>query len=159
MQHNDAAHDGVIDEHSDTHQNAPQTLSLVNERFSRATADFHIPDTSLMTAWEHWCCGDPSGQIGPYRFLQWRDLSSSKKRKTLSNYRCMMMEIQTKIPHCSWISAPTIEQARKILQSVLAKLPVSDVTPKKRQRRKDQLKWSTALNVIRANRRVSARTG
>ncbi|POM77572.1 LOW QUALITY PROTEIN: Hypothetical protein PHPALM_5026 [Phytophthora palmivora] len=157
--HNDAAHDGVIDEHSDTLHNAPQTLSLVNERFSRVTADFHIPGMSLMTAWEHWCCGDPSGRIGPYRFLQWRGLSSSKKRKTLSNYRCMMMEIQTKIPHCSWISAPTIQQAREMLQSVLAKLPVSDVTSKKRQRRKDQLKWSTALNVIRANHRVSARNG
>ncbi|OWZ12407.1 hypothetical protein PHMEG_00014443 [Phytophthora megakarya] len=110
-------------------QNAPRKLSHVNEMFSRVTADFHIPGMPLMIAWKHWCCGDPFGQTNPYIFLQWWDLPSSKKQKTLSHYRCMMMEIQTKIPHRSWISAPTIQQARKKLQSVLPKLPVRDVTP------------------------------
>ncbi|EGZ18444.1 hypothetical protein PHYSODRAFT_503532 [Phytophthora sojae] len=90
---------------------ATQNLTLTNSRLTRAPADFTIPSMSLRCAWEHWCCGDPSGRIGPYRFLQWQDLSTCGKRKTLSAYR--------------------------------------DVTPKNRQRRKGQLKWSTALNEIR----------
>ncbi|EGZ12336.1 hypothetical protein PHYSODRAFT_517544, partial [Phytophthora sojae] len=104
----------------------------------------------------YWCCGDPSGRIGPYRFLQWQDLSTCGKRKTLSAYRCMMMEIQAKVPRGCWISTPTVQQAREMLQGAIPKLRISDVTPKNRQRRKDQLKWSTALNEIRENRSRSS---
>ncbi|EGZ07605.1 hypothetical protein PHYSODRAFT_414704, partial [Phytophthora sojae] len=68
-------------------QMATQNLTLTNSRLTRAPADFTIPSMSLRCAWEHWCCGDPSGRIGPYRFLQWQDLSTCGKRKTLSAYR------------------------------------------------------------------------
>ncbi|EGZ22025.1 hypothetical protein PHYSODRAFT_404621, partial [Phytophthora sojae] len=68
-------------------QMATQNLTLTNSRLTRAPADFTIPSMSLRCAWEHWCCGDPSGRIIPYRFLQWQDLSTCGKRKTLSAYR------------------------------------------------------------------------
>ncbi|ETN19736.1 hypothetical protein PPTG_21486 [Phytophthora nicotianae INRA-310] len=109
---------------------------------------------SLECAWEHWCCGDPPGQYGPFRFLQWHDFSDSKKRKRLSHYRCMMMEVQTRaMANFYWYERPTVEQARAMLVNVLPELPISDVTAKNRQRRKQQLKWSSVLQEIRENRR------
>ncbi|OWZ21858.1 hypothetical protein PHMEG_0003535 [Phytophthora megakarya] len=148
---------GPAEEHVDS-RSASQTLLVTQSRLTRAPSDFDIPSMSLLCAWEHWCCGDPSGRIGPYRFLQWQDLSTTRKRKTLSNYRCMMLEIQNKIPVNAWIQTPTVSQARTMLQSVVSELSIQDVTPKNRQRRTDQLKWSTALNEIRKNRRVLRQT-
>ncbi|ETI38291.1 hypothetical protein F443_15947 [Phytophthora nicotianae P1569] len=40
-----------------------------------------------------------------------------------------------------------------MLVNVLPELPISDVTAKNRQRRKQQLKWSSVLQEIRENRR------
>ncbi|KAF1782325.1 hypothetical protein GQ600_8794 [Phytophthora cactorum] len=67
---------------------------------------------TLERAWEHWYCGDPSGEYGPYYFLECQDLSNSKKRKRLLHYRCLMMEVQTKVTEKAiWIDRPTIEEA------------------------------------------------
>lgn len=106
-------------------------LHAVHARLTRVPADFDITSMTLERAWEQWRCGDPSGTIGPFRFLQWQDVSSSKKRKRLSHYRCMMVEIQNKVNAVSsWTENPTIEEARTMLALALPELPISGVTPK-----------------------------
>ncbi|KAF1787985.1 hypothetical protein GQ600_27731 [Phytophthora cactorum] len=89
-------------------------------------------------------------------FLEWKDLSNSKKRKRLSHYRCMMMEVQTKATEKAiWIDTQTIEEAQSMLLGVLLDLPIRDVTANNRQRCKNQLKWASALQEIRSSRRNS----
>ncbi|KAG6953417.1 hypothetical protein JG688_00012823 [Phytophthora aleatoria] len=48
---------------------------------------------------------------------------------------------------------PTIEEARSMFLGVLPDLPIRDTTANNRQRRKNQLKWASTLQEIRAGRR------
>ncbi|GMF46444.1 unnamed protein product [Phytophthora fragariaefolia] len=55
-----------------------QNYCLTRVRADFAILDFIIPSMSLERAWEHWCCGTPSGDYGPLRSLEWQDLANSK---------------------------------------------------------------------------------
>ncbi|OWZ03150.1 hypothetical protein PHMEG_00025169, partial [Phytophthora megakarya] len=100
-----------------------------------------------------------SGKYWSVSVLQWQDLSNSKKRKQLSHYRCMMMEIQFKIAKTNWIERPTIIEARNMLLIALLQLPISAVTAKHRERRTSLLKWSTALKIRRNRPQTSVSVG
>ncbi|KAG6944070.1 hypothetical protein JG688_00017281 [Phytophthora aleatoria] len=68
----------------------------------------------------------------------------------------MMMEVQTKATEKAiWIDRQSIEEVRSMLLGVLLDLPIRDVTANNRHRCKNQLKWASALQEIRASRRNS----
>ncbi|KAJ8576510.1 hypothetical protein ON010_g2705 [Phytophthora cinnamomi] len=96
-------------------------------------------------------------EVEQVKTLSTRELNANVSRE-LSD--CGMFELADRSKPStlsSWIATPSGQQAREMLQGVMAELPISDVTQKKRQVRKDQLKWSSALDEIRQHRRRSSR--
>jgi hypothetical protein len=135
----------------------PSTTSTIqpegfywNNAIHSVPEDFEFPQGNLASAWEYWCCGDESHSFPPYKLLQSSDMSNRNKQKRLSDFKCLMKEIEALVQqHSHLISNPSITEAKNMFNLIKEYIPIDDETSKKRTRRPEHLKWNSALNLFR----------
>jgi hypothetical protein len=150
-QDDDAPQTSVLPYSGDT---APAIFNW-NGSFHRVPSTFDFPSGTVANAWEYWCCGDARMQYPPLRLLQPADLPSKKHRKRLSDFRFLMNEIERLVLQAGvMINSPSVAEAASMLDAVKQSLPIDNHTETNRVRRKDHLKWSSAVNVLRKRRRT-----
>ncbi len=119
--------------------------------FHLVPQDFQFPSGDVQTAWQYWCCGDPSRNYVPYRLLKPNDMSTPNLRKRLSDYRFLMGKLEEKLVEQSrWIANANVSQANEMLQLVAPiVLDLNSDTINNRKRRPYQVKWGTMVNLVR----------
>ena len=113
---------------------------------SRLPPDFKLPRGNLQTAWISYCCWDKRKKIPPLRAVYGREMN----RKLTSRFTrfCKLMEAivnQAKTQNV-WKEPEDEKSALDILRSVNLSAVIPPKTRTNRQRRLDQLSWSTLAN-------------
>ncbi|KAG9415491.1 hypothetical protein AC1031_008936 [Aphanomyces cochlioides] len=133
------------------------TLFTWNGSLHRVPATFKFPSGTVSNAWEYWCCGDSRLHYPPLRLLQPTDMPTLQHRKRLSDFRFLMREIdRLVVENGTMIHSPSVAEAANMLDAVKQFLPIYDHTDVNRIRRKDHLKWTSAVNIMRKKRRTTS---
>ncbi|POM68001.1 Hypothetical protein PHPALM_15891 [Phytophthora palmivora] len=140
-----------------THEDGEQITTLVPSprwRHHGTMNGFTFPKVPLMTAWELWWFGCPSKGWPPFRALSPIDLPNKNTRKRLSDFRFVMMKIESiSRQQTTYRSNPSLHQARQLLSKAMDLLPIEEQAQRKYTRRKEQLQWSTVVNLLRRYKR------
>jgi hypothetical protein len=117
--------------------------------------DFTFPNCGVLVAWQIWCCGDASKQIPALIRVSPIDLSTKDLRKRLSDFRFLMHRIQSKVTGEISLERITISQCNDLFLVVENELESELATSlnNTKKRRVSQMKWSTAVNLIRKHLR------
>jgi hypothetical protein len=100
-----------------------------------------------------WFQGNRQENLPPFKILEYTDLNSKKESKTLSEWRCTMKELKC-VLGTSWKENPTSEEIVSMYETALSFLPSVEPTTTKRRRRVGQIHLTTALKLIRKNRKA-----
>jgi hypothetical protein len=112
--------------------------------------EFIVPTCNLSIAWQLWCCGIGNQQIPPLKSVSLYDISTAPKKKIFSNYKSVMDKFQAKsIVKGTWFPVMDMMQVNAAFISILDVIEIPVKTGQDRHRRISEMKWSTALNVIR----------
>ena len=110
----------------------------------------------MLIAWQYYCCGDDLRGYPPLRLLSSKDMSTSDKKKRLSQFLGIMNRLKEKklVSIGGWVEHPTVEQANTMFASVSGdvvaylKGPSAD--------RVEQINWRTVVNKMPSKRRKVA---
>ncbi|TMW57620.1 hypothetical protein Poli38472_003545 [Pythium oligandrum] len=112
--------------------------------------DFEIPRSSLPEIWRLWCRGDPVKGYKPLRQLETSDVPTKNTRKRLSDLRFLMRHIESLLIKLNvWRESPSEEEANQMLRAAFDKLPLADVAANGRKRQPDDIKWHSAVSIMR----------
>ncbi len=156
----DSVHSAPIVDNRDNHHHE-RTLDrqafMWDGSFHLVPQDFQFPSGDVQTAWQYWCCGDPSRYYAPYRLLKPTDMSTPNLRKRLSDYRFPMGKLEEKLVEQSrWIANADVSQANEMFQLVAPMvLDLNSETVNNRKRRPYQVKWGTMVNLVRKKLKTS----
>jgi len=111
---------------------------------SRIPPDFKLPRGNLQTAWICYCCWDKRRGIPPLRAVYGKELQR-KLTSRFTRYTKLMEAIRNQAIHQNVWKEPDDEIAAV---DILRKVDLSTIVPSttryaRRQRRLDQLSWST----------------
>lgn len=119
--------------------------------------EFEIPTKdSVALAWQKWCCGDIDRGVPPLRTLKSRDITDKNILRRLSDLRCIMQPIENLArAHNLWEDNThmSLEHTAAILTQLAPYPPVSIITQENSKPRKKPLAWSTALNILRREKK------
>ncbi|OWZ00338.1 hypothetical protein PHMEG_00028489 [Phytophthora megakarya] len=93
--------------------------------------------------------------LAPFRSFVPRDLPSTNTRKRLSDFRFVMLKIEAvNQQNGTYHNNPSLDQAREMLRSAMTLLRIGDQTECSYTRRKEQLLWSSVVNLLRRHCRL-----
>jgi hypothetical protein len=106
----------------------------------------------MLIAWQYYCCGEELRGYPPFRLLSSKDMSTSDKKKRLSQFLGIMGRLKEKLVSIGgWVEHPTVEQANTMYASVsgdvVAYLKGSSAD------RVEQINWRTVVNKMPSKRR------
>lgn len=137
---------------------APPAIQIFtyNGGLHRVPPDFVFPKGTIANAWELWWFGNLTKRYPPIRNLAPADMPDKNKRKRLSDFRFLMTRIESEVIRSgAFVESPSLDEARVMLHSAIQSLHILHHTARNRTRRKEQLQWSTAVNILRKNDKVS----
>lgn len=128
-------------------------LYLWNGAFHCLPEDYKLPIVTCRNAWSLWCCGDPSKNIPPLRFIKPADLKEVKERKRLSDFKFVMQRIEENLEiEKNSLNSCSVEKIQEIFKSTEHALRIDSRTEKNRKRRLEQLSWTSAAVILRNKR-------
>jgi hypothetical protein len=139
----------------------PQVPVRANSRGrpSRLPPDFKIPTLPLLLAFQLWCCGNANELIPPLRQLNESQFATRNEGRRFGELKFVMLKLQeAAIQRQLWVEQPTIEQVNLIFASVEGVLSVLKFTATGRERRLQQLAWSSAAKELRNLTDINAET-
>lgn len=137
----------------------PNCLFYWGGKFHRIPEDFEFPDGSINMAWINWCLKNTSKGYPPLRKITPEDFGNQKcKRKRLSDFRFLMNILQNElVSNNLWIEDPTIEQVNNMYYQSIDSLRLSRIDEDEERdsfvRRIGQIKWTSAVTIVRNNRK------
>ena len=132
-------------EPTQTDERPTTMLRAYRGRLARAGVASKLPDGTLYTVWEQWFCGTP-----PLRFMQAFELPSRDERKRLSDLKYVMAKLLHHVPGFPASTHPTPAEAYEAFKTACAKFDLARTTPAGRARRIDQIRWTSAVTLLRA---------
>jgi hypothetical protein len=127
-------------------------LHLWDGKLHALPQDFDFPSVDTLSAWKLWWFGNPALGYPPFRRISSHDLSTKKKRNTLSEWKAMMRVIVDSVENNSVERIGNIvneDHAVVIYNTAKQHLPIEQETIAHSARRTGQLKMVTALRLIR----------
>jgi len=124
----------------------PQLFLSDKNTMTRLPPDFTLPSGNLQTAWVCYLCWDKERGIPPLRAVFGGEMKRSLSGK-FSMYKKLMEAIIAKAKEQNvWVEPKDPASAIDILNRVDTSEIIPRTTPSKRQRRIDQLRWTTLAN-------------
>jgi hypothetical protein len=128
----------------------PPGLYLWGGRMHRVPEDFTFPDCVPRIAWQHWVCGNATLGHPPYRRLEALDMPDKDRRRRRCDFQALMRLVERGVHETDgWIDDPTLEQANAMFELGARFLETPEITPRERERRRNQLCWRTVVNILR----------
>ena len=124
-------------------------------RFHLVPRDFDFPKAPLRVLFQYWILGDRRQGLPPFKSLQANDLTGDP-RKRLPDVKYAMNKIESLCRSKNiWIPEPTASQINHMFDQIRYDLGISGATDQNRQRRVEQLAWTTAQKIMRKSARAS----
>ncbi|KAH9078953.1 hypothetical protein Ae201684P_020016 [Aphanomyces euteiches] len=134
------------------HAENTRQIHVWNGRMSKLPKDFEFPAVDAATAWRLWLLDNAKKCYPPYRYIVPLDLSSSKQRKVLSDWKFVLGRFEFACLHVglSIPDQPTEEDAVNLFEQVALYIrAVCSSVPSKRIRRVTQLKLVSLIRTLR----------
>ena len=124
-----------------------------NGLFYRLPEDFELSSVNnTLTAWQLWCCGNPSKGHPPYKSCESKDISKKNVKKRFTEYSYVMKHIQSKAQEAGiWTKDLNIQDANAIFLSIENQLGIPLVTPKGIKRRIQSLGFRQVYKILKKN--------
>jgi len=122
----------------------------------RVPEDFALPKATMVVAFQQWMCGsmDQKKSYPPIRQLTAADMSTTNKKKRLSQFRSLMKKVEQHArSRGDWPETPTQEVAAEMFKLGVQVLDMGDEAP-----RIDQFTWRTIANRVEKRARKRHRT-
>lgn len=139
----------VLEENgNENQQNSTQPqLYFWGGRFRRLPESYTLPNGTVLAAFRAWMLPDTETNVSALRYCSCNDFNNTNSRKRFSDLSVLMKKIQGD----RQISNPTNQQLNEMVRQWAENCPIDLRTPKGRERRIGQLKWTSVLNMIRKN--------
>ena len=129
-------------------------------KFRRLPETFRFPCMTILSAWQLWCCGDPSHQYPPFSHILPDDLSDSNTRKRLSDFRVLMIAMEQRVKASgpsAWIAQPSVEQANSMFSCAVQVLD-SLAAAQAGDQCAMQMSFMTACKLLRIQKKTILRS-
>lgn len=121
-------------------------------RLRRLPEHYELPNGTVHAAFRIWMCPDTDREICALRHCSTADFDDKNKRKRFGDLRRIMNKIIESVRDSGlYRERPTVEECDAMLVSWEEQGLISAVTPRGRERRMGQLKWTYVLKILRVN--------